>query len=43
MHWNSIYLGVNLKTYNKKEARMAVRGGGGHHIKKACNSHQVDE
>ena len=31
------------KSYNKKEVRMATRGGGGHNTKKTCISHQIDE
>ena len=33
---------LSHKSYNKKEVRMAVRGGGGHNIKKACISHKID-
>ena len=34
---------LSHKSYNKKELRMAIRSGGGHNIKKACISHQIDE
>ena len=34
---------LSHKSCNKKEVRMAVRGGGGHNIEKACISHQIDE
>ena len=39
----SLSLCLSHKSYNKKEARMAVMGGGGHNIKKACISHKIDE
>ena len=33
---------LSQKSCNKKEVRMAVRGGGGHNIKRSCISHQID-
>ena len=39
----SLSVCLSQKSYNKREVRMAVRGGVSHNIKKTCISHKIDE